>query len=439
MKFVQHSTRSILVGAAICKAAAAIVVPGANGSDGALNITNNTVIDLSLAVTGSWDAVANATNAGKGTYDPARWAVVFKYSNVSIRSNATVTFKNHPSRAPVVWLVSSNVVIEAGSLVDLSGQSSGGTLWATLAEPGPGGFRGGAEYVGFGAGSGPGFGPGGGAAGGYNSSGGYWEIYGGKSAGHSQNSSFWQLFEGVYGNPSLLPLVGGSGGGGMWDSNRQGGGGAGGGAILIAAQGTNAIAGRVHAIGGQGTARGGDRDGRGNGSGGSIRVVSDVLMGGGVLDTRGGEYWNSGSPGRIRLERVSTDGVMTFNPQTPSVVPLQAGAVAQVWMPTNGPSVRIVSIGGVAAPADPRASFGGAGADVSLPQTATVPVVLETTNVEDASKVKVRIMPRANAQLVEKEATLQQVVSTSPRVIRWVVDLPTSGGYAAIQARVIRP
>lgn len=162
-------------------------------------------------------------------------------------------------------------------------------------------------------------------------------------------------------------------------------------------------------------------------------------MGGGVLDTRGGEYWNSGSPGRIRLERVSTDGVMTFNPQTPSVVPLQAGAVAQVWMPTNGPSVRIVSIGGVAAPADPRASFGGAGADVSLPQTATVPVVLETTNVEDASKVKVRIMPRANAQLVEKEATLQQVVSTSPRVIRWVVDLPTSGGYAAIQARVIRP
>lgn len=434
MKFVQHSTRSILVGAAICKAAAAIVVPGANGSDGALNITNNTVIDLSLAVTGSWDAVANATNAGKGTYDPARWAVVFKYSNVSIRSNATVTFKNHPSRAPVVWLVSSNVVIEAGSLVDLSGQSSGGTLWATLAEPGPGGFRGGAEYVGFGAGSGPGFGPGGGAGGGINLD---WP---GRSAGHSQNSSYWSLFEGVYGNPSLLPLVGGSGGGGAWAGDRQGGGGAGGGAILIAAQLTTAIHGRLHAIGGSGTRRGGHWDGRGSGSGGSIRLVSDVLMGGGILETRGGETdWNSGSPGRIRLERVSTDGVMTFNPQTPSVVPLQAGAVAQVWMPTNGPSVRIVSIGGVAAPADPRASFGGAGADVSLPQTATVPVVLETTNVEDASKVKVRIMPRANAQLVEKEATLQQVVSTSPRVIRWVVDLPTSGGYAAIQARVIRP
>jgi hypothetical protein len=168
-------------------------------------------------------------------------------------------------------------------------------------------------------------------------------------------------------------------------------------------------------------------------------LVTDTLVGGGVFDVRGGEYWNSGSPGRIRIERVSTDGNLAFNPLNPSVVPLQAGATAQVWLPTNGPSVRIVSIGGVAAPADPRANFGGAGADVSLPQTDTVPVLLETTNVEDAATVKVRFMPRANAQLVERSATLQQVVSASPRVIRWTVDLPTTGGYAAIQARVIRP
>jgi hypothetical protein len=139
------------------------------------------------------------------------------------------------------------------------------------------------------------------------------------------------------------------------------------------------------------------------------------------------------------LERVNTDGAMTFSPQTLSVVPLQAGVTAQVWLPTNGPSVRIVSIGGLAAPADPKANFGGAGVDVSLPQTDTVPVVLETTNVEDAASVRVRFSPRFNAQVVERAATLQQVVSASPRVIRWTVDLPTTGGYAAIQARVIRP
>ena len=52
-----------------------IVVPGANGSDGTLNITTNTVIDLSQAVTGNWDT-NNAANAGKGVYDPEKWAVV---------------------------------------------------------------------------------------------------------------------------------------------------------------------------------------------------------------------------------------------------------------------------------------------------------------------------------------------------------------------------
>lgn len=130
---------------------------------------------------------------------------------------------------------------------------------------------------------------------------------------------------------------------------------------------------------------------------------------------------------------------MTFNPPSPSVVPLQSGDTAVLWVPDSGPSVRVVSIGGKATPADPRAEFGATGADISLAQTATVAVVVETTNVEDASKVKVRMMPRANGQLVEKDAVLSQVVSNSPKVIRWTVDMPVNGGYAAIQARVIRP
>jgi len=43
---------------------AAIVVPGANGTDGALNITDDTVIDLSQAATGTWDQ-DNTANASK--------------------------------------------------------------------------------------------------------------------------------------------------------------------------------------------------------------------------------------------------------------------------------------------------------------------------------------------------------------------------------------
>src|SRR5438309_1093950 len=89
---------------------ASITIPGADGSDGALVITTDTVIDLSKAVTTNWDA-NNTANAGNGVYDSNMWAVVFKYSSVTIASNATVTFANHASRAPVVWLVNSNVTI----------------------------------------------------------------------------------------------------------------------------------------------------------------------------------------------------------------------------------------------------------------------------------------------------------------------------------------
>jgi plastocyanin len=85
-----------------------------DGSDGALNITANTVIDLSQAVTGTWDA-NNSANAGKGIFDPAKRAIVFKYSSVNINASRTVTFTNHPSRAPVVWLVQGTVAI-AGTL-----------------------------------------------------------------------------------------------------------------------------------------------------------------------------------------------------------------------------------------------------------------------------------------------------------------------------------
>jgi len=47
-----------------------VVIPGANGSDGALNITTSTVIDLSQAEAGQWDnknaSGPNHTYRGRG-------------------------------------------------------------------------------------------------------------------------------------------------------------------------------------------------------------------------------------------------------------------------------------------------------------------------------------------------------------------------------------
>ena len=82
-----------------------------DGSDGAFSPNANVVIDLGLAANGIW----NTAGSGNGVYDAEKWAVVFKYSSVNIPSGVKVTFKNHPTYAPVVWLVQGNVTI-AGEL-----------------------------------------------------------------------------------------------------------------------------------------------------------------------------------------------------------------------------------------------------------------------------------------------------------------------------------
>ena len=79
----------------------AINVPS-DGSDGALVITTNAVIDLSQAITGNWDA-NNSAHAGQGIYDSNKWAVVFKYSGVVVQAGATVTFKNRFIRRVYTW------------------------------------------------------------------------------------------------------------------------------------------------------------------------------------------------------------------------------------------------------------------------------------------------------------------------------------------------
>lgn len=116
MKTVTTSACLSLLLFGLYSSRAAIVVPGADGSDGALVITEDTVIDLSQAVLGDGAAVKwdtnNAANEGKGIYDPEKWAVVFKYSSVTVGAGVTLSFKNHGSRAPVVWLVNGDVTID---------------------------------------------------------------------------------------------------------------------------------------------------------------------------------------------------------------------------------------------------------------------------------------------------------------------------------------
>jgi hypothetical protein len=402
---------------------AAITIPGADGSDGALSVTGqDLVIDLSQAVTGNWDD-DNTANAGSGIYDSNKWAVVFKYSSVNIDASSTVTFSNHLSRAPVVWLVDGDVTIDG--TVSLNGDS--GAITPALAEPGPGGFRGGMGYYSVNVGASAGFGPGGGKT--TVSSRGY-----GASHANTVSSS-----PAVYGNPSLVPLLGGSGGGG---AQYPGGGGAGGGAILIACSGTLTVNGQILSNGGNGynrTAYDANNDG-GGGSGGGIRLVAHTFSGNGLIEAQGGGGVSyPGALGRVRLERVVNNDTWTAIAPDPSVVGLTDGDTALLWPTDTAPTVKVISIGNEDVPGDPLASFGTVGADVALAQTNTTQVLIETTYVEQASVVTVRVTSRSNADYTETVASVDEVISTDPLTIRWIADIPVNTGYSAIQVHVVRP
>ena len=416
-----------VVAAMSMEAARATLNGPSNGSDGHLVVTNNLVIDLSQAITAPWDSINTGANIGLGRYDSGKWAVVFHYESVTIQGGATVTFKNHDSRAPVVWLVQGDVTING--TVSLDGQGSQPASW--LAVPGPGGGRSGSGYYAPGAGASPGFGPG---AGRYPN-----DVYGWATGG-SYGSVGWNGGA-IYGNPSLIPLIGGSGGGGG-PVNGINSGGAGGGAMLIASARTLTISGSIHANGGSTYSASTEAAA---GSGGGLRLVAESLVGSGLIQTLGGvgPSWNNGSQygglGRIRIERSTNTFNGTIAPTGPSVEELSPGATPVIWLPTNGPTVRIVSIGGKSAPADPRAEFGAFGADVVLPQITNVTVVVETTVAESDSTVSVRATPRSNGNFSERIASLTQVVSEDPKVIRWTANVPVSDGYAAIQVKVVRP
>ena len=372
-------------------AQAQLTIPGADGSDGALAITSNTVVDLSQAISGVWSN-NNSSNAGKGVYDSNKWAVVFKYSSVVISNGATLTFSNHPTHAPVVWLVTNNVTING--TISLDGQN-GASDPVNLPEPGPGGFRGGAEaYSNLAVGGG--FGPGGGDN--------IYDPYGNYNSGGARD----------YGNPQIIPLIGGSGGRG---NNVNGA--AGGGAILIAAANTITINGSLHANGGSG-------GNAWNGSAGAIRLVANQVLGNGVIDAT--FYRN----GRIRVEANTASGALNVTPPTLVVTPVPV----VLWPETNAPSVRIVSVSGQAGPDDPQAKLLLSGSDVAMSSNGPVAIVLQSSNFPTNGTVTVFVKPRNGGGGLQYLYNAK-LVSGNSNVATWQVTTNVPVGRNVLQVRAV--
>ena len=383
---------------------AQLTIPPADGSDGIFAPVANVEVDLSQAILNDAITYSNSGgNIGKGVYDKVRWVVVYKYSSVNIPAGVTVTFKNHPSYAPVVWLVQGSVSISGN--VNLNGKSAvNGTPATVPAEPGPGGFRGGAAdpILGIGYGLGPGGGVGGSAHGAYN-------------AGTS-----------AYGRVDNLPLIGGSGGAPRFNTISAGGGG---GAILIATPGNIQFSGTstISTIGGLGTDLNGNLGvtASSTGSGGAIRLVANTVTGTGAL--------NSAATGRVRVEANSMPATIVTTPLTIAVPPNPTPTLFQ--SPTS-PTCKILSVDSNA-PADvddPRANF-VTSADIGINKTSQVAVVVETRNfVTAGARVTVRITGKYGSLFSSTEILTPNAGGTTA-VSTWTLNTAIPQGYHMIQAR----
>lgn len=379
-----------------------ITVPGADGSDGAFNPVSNSTVNLALAPTGTW----NGTNAspGSGVYDPDKWAVVFRYSSVNIASGRTVAFSNHPSGAPMVWLVSGAVTING--TVSLSTTASQSELGFGLG--GPGGFRGGGPTIGT-----RGLGPGGG-----NNVG----QFGSYGTGGS-----------TYGNSRVLPLIGGSG-------SASGGGGqfglGGGGAILIAATGTITVNGAI-------AASSSGVNPQYAGSGGAIRIVCNRLDGTGTMTAIGVGY-QSGEYGRIRFECNQLAFSSPGNPVASFGLP---GSIAQLWPEdamTEPPSTRVVSLGSINVPPDPQASFEFPYADVNTATSGAQALTIECKNIPTGSDPPGVQVWNLNARIVPRSGSVQNVsgpwtISGTFAQSTWTTSVTLPTGFSAVQVRASMP
>jgi len=349
-----------------------------DASDGVFAPTASVEIDLSEASGGAWDA-DNSARAGRGIYDADKWAVVFKFASVSVPKDVTVTFKNHPSRAPVVWLVQGNVVIEGVVSLDGKDRSDDASLAHVNQEGGPGGFRGGLGNDQGNAG---------------------WGL--GPVSGYLYNS---------YSSERLLPLIGGTG-------RRYGiRGPSGGGSILVATRQDIVVDGRLSAMGGAG-----GYPGNPVASGGGIRLVAQDVRGGGVFNV---DY------GRFRLEAITQH---LTHPRFADSFPVNPGPTPVIWPPADAPRAHIVSVGGEPTPAEPLAQLNGQ-PDLTLQTTNVVEVVIETLNFPIEGSVQLRVMPK----YAEPWSVGAAFTSGSFAQATWVATTTINPAYTTLQVRAAAP
>jgi len=350
---------------------------GSDGSDGAFAPGASVEVDLSLAASlcdcdadtqvddpCRWDCPSPVSS--RGVYDAEQFVIVYKYSTINVPAGVTVTFKNHPSNPPVVWLATGNVTLSGTVSVD--GKEIVGGPIPTFTQPGPGGYEGAqpghAGLAAGDAGRARGFGPGSAPD---LSSNGY--------AAHASASPFVNGSV-TYGNSNAQPLTGGSGGGSHIFAGYPAGG-SGAGAILIASDSSIVLGstGRIQAKSGSAV------DGA-NGSGGDIRVRSETIT------TQSGSEINAqgqGYRGWVRIEAFTLTNNATISGS------FSATSTPSVVFVTSPPQLRIVAMCGEFAPLEPIAGI--MSTEVEFTNGSPCTIDIEAEGIPAGTTVGVRVIP----------------------------------------------
>jgi hypothetical protein len=304
------------------------------------------------------------------------------------------------------------------------------------ASGGPGGFDGGGSGNGGATpGNGAaGFGPVGGAAGQANAA-----AASGLNGAHGAASPL---------NPSLTPLSGGSGGGGAAGvaannvygcstpilGHAGGGGGGGGGAILLAASGRVTVGGftSINVTGGNGGRNNSSSCvlSGGGGAGGSVRIVAQEFAGNGTIAVSGGSGQGIGvAPGgQVRIEA-------SLNSFTGNITGALGGSFIgfpTAAVPANQPVLRIASIAGTSAPANPGASL--AAPDITFQSAIESPVTLAVSanNVPLGTPVNIRVVPATGQPTTATSSGLTGSFASS--TAQATVTLPPGAGVVTASA-----
>jgi len=106
-----------------------------------------------------------------------------------------------------------------------------------------------------------------------------------------------------------------------------------------------------------------------------------------------------------------------------------------IWPNTNAPTVKVISVASLTAPADPKAAMTSNGDDLTIASTNAVAILLQTSNFPTNGTVNVYIKPRNAAQSILQAS----YVSGNTNLANWQLTTILPVSHTIIQARAVAP